>query len=333
MATGVGIDPARIAQLTEREETHLNAETSGSARMYERSRKVMPGGVPSSYQVRDPHPIFLERGSGSKVWDVDGSEYRDFHNGFGSMVQGHAHPAIVARRHRAHAARHALRRGDRGQRRRGRGARAALGPAQVALHELRLRVDDGRDPARARPHRPRARGQDGGLLPRPPRHRDGLDRDRHRRRRRRPGQPPEQRPVRRRHPRLHRRADDPGAVQRRRRARRAPGRARGPGRLRDHGAGHDEHRRRAPAGRLPGRGARDHAEAQRPADLRRGQDGHHDRRRRRGRALRRHARHRHAREGARPAGCRAARSAAARRSWPRSRTAPSTRSAPTTAIR
>ena len=95
MATGVGIDPARIAQLTEREETHLNAETSGSARMYERSRKVMPGGVPSSYQVRDPHPIFLERGSGSKVWDVDGSEYRDFHNGFGSMVQGHAHPAIV----------------------------------------------------------------------------------------------------------------------------------------------------------------------------------------------------------------------------------------------
>ena len=209
----------------------------------------------------------------------------------------------------------------------------ALGPAQVALHELRLRVDDGRDPARARPHRPRARGQDGGLLPRPPRHRDGLDRDRHRRRRRRPGRPPEQRPVRRRHPRLHRRADDPGAVQRRRRARRAPGRALGPGRLRDHGAGHDEHRRRAPAGRLPGRGARDHAEAQRPADLRRGQDGHHDRRRRRGRALRRHARHRHARQGARPAACRAARSAAARRSWPRSRTAPSTRSAPTTAIR
>ena len=71
----------------------------------------------------------------------------------------------------------------------------------------------------------------------------------------------------------------------------------GPGRLRDHGAGHDEHRRRAPAGRLPGRGARDHEEAQRPADLRRGQDGHHDRRRRRGRALRRHARHRHARQG------------------------------------
>jgi glutamate-1-semialdehyde 2,1-aminomutase len=95
MATGVGIDPARIAQLTEREEAHLNSETSGSARMYERSRAVMPMGVASSYQARSPHPIFLERGSGSKVWDVDGSEYRDFHNGFGSMVQGHGHPAIT----------------------------------------------------------------------------------------------------------------------------------------------------------------------------------------------------------------------------------------------
>ena len=29
------------------------------------------------------------------MWDVDGNEMIDFHNGFGSMVQGHAHPAIV----------------------------------------------------------------------------------------------------------------------------------------------------------------------------------------------------------------------------------------------
>ena len=35
-------------------------------------------------------------GTGSHVWDVDGNEYLDFHNGFGSMVQGHAHPAIAA---------------------------------------------------------------------------------------------------------------------------------------------------------------------------------------------------------------------------------------------
>jgi glutamate-1-semialdehyde 2,1-aminomutase len=37
----------------------------------------------------------MERGRGSRVWDVDGNEYVDFHNGFGVMVVGHAHPKIV----------------------------------------------------------------------------------------------------------------------------------------------------------------------------------------------------------------------------------------------
>ena len=55
---------------------------------------MLSGGVASSYQLRDPWPIYLERGKGPKVWDVDHNEMWDFHNGFGSMVQGHAHPAI-----------------------------------------------------------------------------------------------------------------------------------------------------------------------------------------------------------------------------------------------
>jgi glutamate-1-semialdehyde 2,1-aminomutase len=63
--------------------------------MYERARVSLAGGVASSYQVRDPWPIYLTRGEGQRVWDVDGTEYLDFHNGFGSMTQGHAHPVIV----------------------------------------------------------------------------------------------------------------------------------------------------------------------------------------------------------------------------------------------
>jgi glutamate-1-semialdehyde 2,1-aminomutase len=55
----------------------------------------MPRGVPSSFQDAAPQPIFMERGKGSRVWDVDGNEYVDFHNGFGVMVVGHAHPKIV----------------------------------------------------------------------------------------------------------------------------------------------------------------------------------------------------------------------------------------------
>ena len=60
----------------------------------ERARETLSGGVASSYQLRDPWPIYLSHGKGPRVWDVDGNVMLDFHNGFGSMVQGHAHPAI-----------------------------------------------------------------------------------------------------------------------------------------------------------------------------------------------------------------------------------------------
>jgi glutamate-1-semialdehyde 2,1-aminomutase len=85
----------RIATLSAREEARLEGATPGSGALHERALRTMSGGVPSSYQLRDPWPIYLTHGRGARVWDVDGNEYSDFHNGFGSMVQGHAHPAIV----------------------------------------------------------------------------------------------------------------------------------------------------------------------------------------------------------------------------------------------
>jgi glutamate-1-semialdehyde 2,1-aminomutase len=92
--TPTGIDHQRIDELTEREERRLNDGTPASRAMYERARRVLSGGVASSYQLRDPWPIYLERGEGAVVWDVDGRRMYDFHNGFGSMVQGHANPVI-----------------------------------------------------------------------------------------------------------------------------------------------------------------------------------------------------------------------------------------------
>ena len=94
--TPVVLDRARIAELTAREAARLDARTTASATMYERARQTLSGGVASSYQARAPWPIYLERGQGAHVWDVDGNRMVDFHNGFGSMVQGHAHPAISA---------------------------------------------------------------------------------------------------------------------------------------------------------------------------------------------------------------------------------------------
>ena len=55
----------------------------------------MPMGVGSSFQAWDPYPVYLREGQGSGVVDVDGNEYVDFHNGFGCMVVGHAHPKVA----------------------------------------------------------------------------------------------------------------------------------------------------------------------------------------------------------------------------------------------
>src|SRR5207247_6565262 len=89
------IDRARIHALTERERAKLLARTAGSDAAYERAVAVMPLGVPSSFQAASPRPVYVSHGEGSRVWDVDGNEYVDFHNGFGVMAVGHAHPLIV----------------------------------------------------------------------------------------------------------------------------------------------------------------------------------------------------------------------------------------------
>jgi glutamate-1-semialdehyde 2,1-aminomutase len=94
--TSHGIDRARLLELTRRERDALLARTAGSQECFERACAVMPGGVPSSFQAAEPRPTYLDRGDGARVWDVDGNEYVDFHNGFGVMCVGHAHPAVVA---------------------------------------------------------------------------------------------------------------------------------------------------------------------------------------------------------------------------------------------
>ena len=95
VSSTVQIDHERVEELTRRELAKLNERTEGSAAMYERARRSLSGGVASSYQLRDPWPIYLVSGEGPHVTDVDGNRYWDFHNGFGSMVQGHANPEIV----------------------------------------------------------------------------------------------------------------------------------------------------------------------------------------------------------------------------------------------
>ena len=90
------IDPGRVQALTAREKATLAERTRRSGEYYARASEVMPGGVPSQFQKSDPWPVYVERGAGARVWDVDGNEYLDFHNGFGVMCVGHANPTIAA---------------------------------------------------------------------------------------------------------------------------------------------------------------------------------------------------------------------------------------------
>jgi glutamate-1-semialdehyde 2,1-aminomutase len=85
-----------LSTLIKREQGRLDAATPNSARMYERAHEVLVAGVASSFQRRAPWPFYFVRGQGAHMWDVDGRWMVDFHNGFGSMVQGHANPAIAA---------------------------------------------------------------------------------------------------------------------------------------------------------------------------------------------------------------------------------------------
>ena len=89
------IDRKRIAELAKREEKRLEDETPKSYELFKRAAKTLVAGVSSSYQMRDPYPVYFTHGRGSKIYSVDGLELSDFHNGFGCMVQGHAHPAII----------------------------------------------------------------------------------------------------------------------------------------------------------------------------------------------------------------------------------------------
>ena len=71
-------------------------DLSRSAELFARTRRVLPGGVGSNDRaLMDPHPIFIERGEGPFLFDVDGNRYIDYLLGYGPLVLGHAHPAIV----------------------------------------------------------------------------------------------------------------------------------------------------------------------------------------------------------------------------------------------
>ena len=70
-----------------------------SAELYVSARRDIPGGVNSparAWNAVKGDPIFIARGAGSRIWDVDGNEYVDYVCSWGPLILGHAHPEVVA---------------------------------------------------------------------------------------------------------------------------------------------------------------------------------------------------------------------------------------------
>ncbi|MEM9192073.1 MAG: glutamate-1-semialdehyde 2,1-aminomutase [Myxococcota bacterium] len=70
-----------------------------SQALFERAKKVIPGGVNSpvrAFRAVGGSPVFIQRAKGATLVGADGKEYIDFVSSWGPMVLGHAHPQVIA---------------------------------------------------------------------------------------------------------------------------------------------------------------------------------------------------------------------------------------------
>jgi len=65
---------------------------------FEKAKRFMPGGVNSpvrAFKAVGLTPVVIERGEGSRIYDIDGQSYIDFVLSWGPLIVGHAHPEVV----------------------------------------------------------------------------------------------------------------------------------------------------------------------------------------------------------------------------------------------
>ncbi len=77
------------------EETYIRT-TPGSRARYEEACQVMPAGTTRTTVYFEPYPLYVERGHGCYVWDVDGTRRLDLIGNYSALILGHAHPKVVA---------------------------------------------------------------------------------------------------------------------------------------------------------------------------------------------------------------------------------------------
>jgi glutamate-1-semialdehyde 2,1-aminomutase len=75
---------------------HATTETSKA--WFDRAKRSLAGGISSSARATTtgphPYPLYIDRGKGARIWDVDGNEYVDYLISYGCAIHGHANPAL-----------------------------------------------------------------------------------------------------------------------------------------------------------------------------------------------------------------------------------------------
>ncbi len=69
-----------------------------SKQLFEQARRLLPGGVDSpvrAFRAVGGQPLFIERGEGPYLYDVDGNRYIDYVLSWGPLILGHAHPGVI----------------------------------------------------------------------------------------------------------------------------------------------------------------------------------------------------------------------------------------------
>lgn len=76
-------------------QSKLSDPPKSSKDLFRKASNVIPGGVTANIKYFAPHPIFMERGNGSKLYDVEGNEYIDYTLCYGALITGHGHPRVT----------------------------------------------------------------------------------------------------------------------------------------------------------------------------------------------------------------------------------------------
>ena len=78
--------------------TRHEMQNAKSIQAFAEANHYLPGGVNSpvrAFRGTDASPLFINKASGSKIYDIDGNEYIDYVGSWGPMILGHAHPEVI----------------------------------------------------------------------------------------------------------------------------------------------------------------------------------------------------------------------------------------------